>query len=230
MQGDGPVDVDFIDIIDRWAAERKPVMALPAVAATLPPAPPTIVPQAEPTAAEPVQPTGRTMATGELADAFDGIMDVTSQQWRKRLGDLSNHPWLKPARARLRPLRHTRDMVAAEVRGTAAGITRALSSNRAFLAPQLKPWLTDCRGGFWATNGEELPSIPASNTGMLGRQALHPRRKQRAEIPSQHRQSVPVCIVRPTPGHRRVMESHPNANSNASERRDARPGLCIPRC
>lgn len=144
LQGAGPVDADFIDIIDRWAALRKPVMALPAVAATLPPAPPTLVPQAEPTAAEPVQPTGRTMATGELSDAFDGIMDVTAQQWRKRLGDLSNHPWLKPARATQAaapnpatwwPLKFAELLLERNANPE--------SLNRAFLTPKLKPWLTD---------------------------------------------------------------------------------------
>ena len=144
MQGDGPVDVDFIDIIDRWAALRKPVMALPAVAATLPPAPTTLVPQAEPTAAEPVQPTGRTMATGELADAFDGIMDVTSQQWRKRLGDLSNHPWLKPARATQTAAPHPATWWPLKFAELLLERNASLESlNRAFLAPQLKPWLTD---------------------------------------------------------------------------------------
>ena len=144
LQGAGPVDADFIDIIDRWAALRKPVMALPAVAATLPPAPTTLVPQAEPTAAEPVQPTGRTMATGELSDAFDGIMDVTAQQWRKRLGDLSNHPWLKPARATQAaapnpatwwPLKFAELLLERNANPE--------SLNRAFLTPKLKPWLTD---------------------------------------------------------------------------------------
>ncbi len=56
-------------------------------------------PQAEPVAAEPVQSPERTLKTGALADAFNGIMGVSAQQWRNRLGDLKHHLWLTPARA-----------------------------------------------------------------------------------------------------------------------------------
>lgn len=90
-------------------------------------------------------PAGRTLKTGELAEAFDGIDGVGADKWRQWLGDLKNHSWLKPARATIGmapnpatwwPLKFAELLLE---RGRPAD-----SLNRAFLTVQaLKPWLHD---------------------------------------------------------------------------------------
>lgn len=104
--------------------------------------PPT-APQSVLSATEPTHSDGRTLTTPELADAFDGIDDVSAEQWRRRLGDLKNHAWLMPARANAGraprpstwlPLRFAELLMERDVAFE--------TLNRKFLTvPKLKPWL-----------------------------------------------------------------------------------------
>ena len=101
--------------------------------------------QAASTFVSPVEAPGRTLATPELADAFDGIDEVTAAQWRSRLGDLRKHKWMRPARATKGrapnpatwwPLKFAELL---HERGTSYE-----SLNRAFLnVAALKPWLPE---------------------------------------------------------------------------------------
>lgn len=39
------------------------------------------------------------LKTGDIAEAFDGIDDLSAAKWRRKLGDVKNHAWVLPARA-----------------------------------------------------------------------------------------------------------------------------------
>jgi hypothetical protein len=85
----------------------------------------------------------RPLTTRMIADAFNGINQVSAAQWLVWLGDLKHHGWLIPARAEKRPAPNSATwwpLKLAELLQKRGAEFDAL--NRCFLnAPALKPWL-----------------------------------------------------------------------------------------
>ena len=84
------------------------------------------------------------LTTPVMAQAFDGILDLTEEKWRSKLGDVNNHQWLAAARveqgkapkpSKWNPCKLADLLLKRDVSSDAL--------NRRFLeVPTLKPWLS----------------------------------------------------------------------------------------
>ena len=85
------------------------------------------------------------LTTPEMAEAFDGICECDSAQWKRKLGDVNNHGWVLPARTAkgIAPKPSTWEPIVFACLLEKRDATLE-SLNKKFLKePRLKPWLHD---------------------------------------------------------------------------------------